>query len=170
MFSVCQAAAKNILQEKIHLLSGGESRNLVRRGVLANLVEEFAFGRYYQQQVTYIWPDDGYRLLRTCGRQRYNLFSGGGCLPPLAEPLAAINRNTIFTIHLASYGENPHSCELLEDDGLTFNFDKGKMGHGHLAGGRRATAARSWPAAALPDRQQVESPESLLQKLLGPGE
>jgi len=32
----------------------------------------------------------------------------------------------IFTVHLAAYGDHPRPCELLEDDGTTFDYELGK--------------------------------------------
>jgi hypothetical protein len=37
-----------------------------------------------------------------------------------------INDKTLFTVHLVTYGENPRPCRLLEDDGTTFAYEKGK--------------------------------------------
>ena len=39
--------------------------------------------------------------------------------------IAGDRRHTIFTVHLAAYGENPRPCQLLEDDGVTLDYEKG---------------------------------------------
>ncbi len=54
------------------------------------------------------------------------VFVRDNTLLPLAEPLVTLNDKSIFTIHLAAYGDNPRPCQLYEDDGTTFDYEKGK--------------------------------------------
>lgn len=46
---------------------------------------------------------------------------------PLAKPLEYITENTVFELTPKSFGENPESFILYEDDGLTLNFRKGEI-------------------------------------------
>ncbi len=98
------------------------------------------------------------------------VFVRAGTLLPLAEPLLTIDGKTVFTVHLAAYGDNPRPCGLLEDDGLTFDFEKGNCAT--LAVGPDGTVQR--PDHGQPPRYRIvgkaESPKSLLQKLLGDAE
>jgi len=64
-------------------------------------------------------------LVVTATPERPPVFVREGTLLPLTEPLPAIDGHTIFTVHLAAYGENPRPCQLLEDDGLTLDYEKG---------------------------------------------
>jgi alpha-glucosidase (family GH31 glycosyl hydrolase) len=62
----------------------------------------------------------------TATAERPLVFVRDGTLLPLAEPLVTINDKTLFTVHLATYGENPRRCQLLEDDGTTFAYERGE--------------------------------------------
>ncbi len=54
------------------------------------------------------------------------VFVRDNTLLPLAEPVVTLDRKTVFNVHLAAYGDNPRPCQLLEDDGTTFDYEKGK--------------------------------------------
>ena len=62
----------------------------------------------------------------TATPERPPVFVRDNTLLPLAEPLVTLNDKSVFTIHLAAYGDNPRPCQLLEDDGTTFDYEKGK--------------------------------------------
>jgi len=54
------------------------------------------------------------------------VFVRSNTLLPLAEPTLTFNARKPLRIHLAAYGSNPRSCDLREDDGTTFAFERGK--------------------------------------------
>lgn len=56
---------------------------------------------------------------------RIPVFVKEGTLLPLAKPVQHIDQNTIFEITLQCYGECDASTVLYEDDGLSFDFEKG---------------------------------------------
>jgi hypothetical protein len=91
-------------------------------------------------------------------------------LLPLAEPLLGIDKETVFAIHLAAYGDNLRPCRLLEDDGVTFDFEKGKWATLTV----QADGTVDRPDHGQPLRYRIvgkaEPPESVLQKLLGTAE
>ena len=62
----------------------------------------------------------------TATPERPPVFVRDNTLLPFAEPLVTLNDKSVFTIHLAAYGDNPRPCQLLEDDGTTFDYEKGK--------------------------------------------
>lgn len=45
---------------------------------------------------------------------------------PVAKPVEFITKDTCFDITINGYGENLQTLELYEDDGLSFNFEKGE--------------------------------------------
>lgn len=57
--------------------------------------------------------------------ERIPIFVLEGSLLPLAKPLEFIERNTCFEINAYVFGEKPTKFILLEDDGETYNFEKG---------------------------------------------
>ncbi len=102
--------------------------------------------------------------------ERPPLFVRENALLPLAEPLFAIDEKTVFTIHLAAYGNSPRPCRLLEDDGQTFDFENGKWATLTV----RPDGTVDRPDHGQPQRYRIagkaEPPEILVQKLLGTGE
>ena len=48
-------------------------------------------------------------------------------LIPLAAPVPFVADSTVFQISVHPYGEKPAPCWLHEDDGLSFNFEKGQQ-------------------------------------------
>jgi alpha-D-xyloside xylohydrolase len=68
----------------------------------------------------------GDRLLVTATAEHPPVFVRDNTLLPLAEPVVTLDNNTVFTVHLAAYGDNPRPCELREDDGTTFDYEQGK--------------------------------------------
>ncbi len=54
------------------------------------------------------------------------VFVRDNTLLPLADPVLTLNENTIFTVHLAAYGDAPRPCQVLEDDGASFDHERGK--------------------------------------------
>jgi alpha-glucosidase (family GH31 glycosyl hydrolase) len=54
------------------------------------------------------------------------VFVRDNTLLPLAEPMLTFNVRRPLRIHLAAYGSNPVPCQLREDDGTSFAYEKGK--------------------------------------------
>lgn len=101
--------------------------------------------------------------------ERPPVFVRENALIPLAEPLFGIDEKTVFKIHLAAYRDASRPCQLLEDDGQTFDFEKGKWAT--LTVKPDGTVDR--PDHGQPQRYRIagkaELPEILLHKLLGTG-
>lgn len=53
------------------------------------------------------------------------LFVRENALIPFADPVQYVSNSTQFKIELRTYGEQPKSFTLIEDDGLTYNFEQG---------------------------------------------
>ena len=53
------------------------------------------------------------------------LFVRQGTLLPLAEPVPYVAPETLFKLHCKVYGSDTAECRLFEDDGTTYNFEKG---------------------------------------------
>lgn len=55
------------------------------------------------------------------------VFVKGGTLLPLAEPVEYVTPTTEFALTVHAFGAQPASFNLYEDDGETFDFEKGKQ-------------------------------------------
>ena len=53
------------------------------------------------------------------------LYVKSNSLLPLAEPVTHIGTNTVFKLHVRVYGDSPRNFTLYEDDGVSFDFEKG---------------------------------------------
>lgn len=53
------------------------------------------------------------------------LFVREGTLLPLADPVPYITKETVFKLHCKVYGVSEVSCILLEDDGVSYDFERG---------------------------------------------
>lgn len=54
------------------------------------------------------------------------LYVHQGTLLPLAEPIPCINTQTVFKLNCKIYGTSAATCRLLEDDGASYDFQKGQ--------------------------------------------
>ena len=55
------------------------------------------------------------------------LYVRQGTLLPLAEPVPYINTQTVFNLNCKIYGTPTATCQLFEDDGVSYNFQKGQF-------------------------------------------
>ncbi len=53
------------------------------------------------------------------------LYVKADCLLPLAEPVGHIDKSTVFKLKIRVYGKKPANFALYEDDGETFDFERG---------------------------------------------
>jgi hypothetical protein len=94
------------------------------------------------------------------------VFVRDNTLLPLAEPLVTVDDKTVFSVHLAAYGEKLRPCHLLEDDGTTFAYEQGTWATLTIA--PDGTLQR--PDHGQPRRYQVagpaESAATLIEQLL----
>ncbi len=61
------------------------------------------------------------------------LFVREGSLLPLAEPLEFVSPETVFDVRVRVYGSDPAPFVLIEDDGVSFDFEQGQMNRVTLA-------------------------------------
>lgn len=101
----------------------------------------------------------------TATPERPPVFVRDNTLLPLAEPVVTLESNTVFNIHLSAYGDNPRPCQLREDDGTTFDYEKGKWAT--LIVKPDGTVAR--PDHGQPQRYRIvgkaESPSALIERI-----
>ena len=55
------------------------------------------------------------------------VFVKGETLLPLAEPVECVEPQTEFAMTIQVYGTKPRKTILYEDDGVTYDFEKGKQ-------------------------------------------
>jgi alpha-D-xyloside xylohydrolase len=55
------------------------------------------------------------------------VFVKGDSLLPLAEPVECVTPQTEFAVTIQVYGSKPRKIVLYEDDGVTFDFEKGRQ-------------------------------------------
>ena len=68
--------------------------------------------------------------------------------------MVTIDSSTVFRVHLAAYGDNPRPCQLLEDDGATFDYEKGKWATLTV----KADGTVDRPDHGQPQRYRVDGP------------
>ena len=72
------------------------------------------------------------------------VFVKAGTLLPLAEPVECVRPDTQFAVTVQVVGTKPRKSVLYEDDGTTFDFQKGKLNRIELNwNGETGTATRS---------------------------
>lgn len=59
------------------------------------------------------------------GMEYIPIFVRANSLIPMAEPVPYVDEDTVFDIRVRAYGENPRPFCLYEDDGVSFDFEKG---------------------------------------------
>ncbi len=55
------------------------------------------------------------------------IFIKNNSIIPLAQPVQYVADDTVFKITAKIYGDQPRSCILYEDDGISYNFKNGKF-------------------------------------------
>lgn len=77
------------------------------------------------------------------------LFVRSGTILPLAEPVTCVAPDTVFRITALRCGPNPAPCTLLEDDGVTFDYETGACNRVELSWdavrGPRVVRRGRWP-------------------------
>jgi alpha-D-xyloside xylohydrolase len=84
---------------------------------------DFATGQFYRGGQTVIVK----ATLDREGIENIPLFVKANSLIPLADPVPFINTDTRFKIQIRAYGPNPSPFELIEDDGISYDFEKGQQ-------------------------------------------
>ena len=80
--------------------------------------------RWYELK-TSRWHDGGALVQITGKPGEMPLFVKENSLLPLAEPVEHVNRDTVFKITVKAFGKSPAPFTLIEDDGETYDFEKG---------------------------------------------
>ncbi len=86
---------------------------------------------------------------------RIPVFVRENCILPLADPVEAVGKDTVFTIRPRVYGNGGEGCVLYEDDFETFDYEKGcqnevritRKGDGELEVCRMGEARRRYVIA-----------------------
>ena len=55
------------------------------------------------------------------------LYVRQGTLLPLAEPVSYVDAQTVFNLNCKVYGTPTATCQLFEDDGISYDFQKGQF-------------------------------------------
>ena len=72
------------------------------------------------------------------------VFVKGDSLLPLAEPVEFVTPQTQFELTIGVYGAKPAKYFLYEDDGVTFDFEKGQQNRIELKwDGREGTTSKT---------------------------
>jgi alpha-D-xyloside xylohydrolase len=70
--------------------------------------------------------EGGQSITITPSLQQIPLFVKAGTLLPLANPVQHIEPDTVFEITLHRFGDNLRPARLIEDDGISFDFEQGQ--------------------------------------------
>jgi len=75
---------------------------------------------------------------------RIPVFVKGGTLLPIAKPVERVGPETVFEVTVRAYGPRPAPFALQDDDGVTFDFERGARSRVELRwDGRAGSVARS---------------------------
>jgi alpha-D-xyloside xylohydrolase len=74
--------------------------------------EKYEGGKYYEVEF---------------GLDQLPLFVRDGTLLPLAEPVQMVMPETVFYLQCVAFGKAVRAAELFEDDGVSYNFEKGSF-------------------------------------------
>ncbi len=85
----------------------------------------FPAGNWYDYYTHKVYQGGQYYVL-DIPTDRLPLFVKEGSIIPVAVPVDYIDSNTVFNITCKVFGNDPAAFTLFEDDGLTFDFEKGK--------------------------------------------
>ena len=83
------------------------------------------------------------------------VFVRGDCLLPLAEPVECVKPETQFEIRVGVYGSKPPKFVLYEDDGVTFDFEKGQQNRITLNWDGKSGAVEKSGAYRGPSRYKI---------------
>jgi len=73
------------------------------------------------------WHDGG-EIVEIHGKPgEMPLFVKENSLLPIAEPVQHVDRDTVFKITVKAFGDHPEPFTLIEDDGESYGFEKGKF-------------------------------------------
>lgn len=81
-------------------------------------------GNWYDYNTKKIYAGEQSYTIET-GLDQIPIFVKEGTILPMAKPVEHIEPDTKFEITCYVYGSQPTGSELFEDDGVTFNFEKG---------------------------------------------
>lgn len=115
---------------------------------------DFWTGAYYE---------GGKRYALTASAERPLVFVKENTLLPLAEPVLTIGDDTEFVVHPVAYGDNPRSCVLYEDDGITFGYEKGAFSTIEISPKGKVTCNGGTVRPRYKIIPQVQYPECFLE-------
>jgi alpha-D-xyloside xylohydrolase len=72
------------------------------------------------------------------------IFVKAGTILPLAKPVNFIAKDTIFDLDVRIYGSNPTPFTLFEDDGVSFDFEKGGQNRVILSSDQQVKRSGNW--------------------------
>jgi len=91
------------------------------------------------------------------------VFVKGGTLLPLAEPVEYVQPETEFALTVRVYGAGSKPCILYEDDGTSFDFEKGRQNRLTLTWDGQAGQVQKAGGYAGPSRYKVSRWEKVAQ-------
>ncbi|MBN1396149.1 MAG: glycoside hydrolase family 31 protein [Pirellulales bacterium] len=83
------------------------------------------------------------------------VFVKGGTLLPLAKPVEYVSLDTCFDIEVRVFGSAPKSFVLYEDDGTTFDFEKGRQNLWELSWDGKSGSVRKTSRFDGPTRYKI---------------
>lgn len=81
-------------------------------------------GNWYDYNTNKVYAGGQSYTIET-GLDQIPIFIKEGTILPMAQPVEHVDADTRFEITCYVYGAQPANSELFEDDGVTFNFEKG---------------------------------------------
>ena len=88
--------------------------------------------------------EGGRRIEVEKGLDALPLYVKGGSILPLAQPVAHVSRTTVFDLHVRMYGAAPSAFTLYEDDGESFDYERGAQNTVTLRADRSLARSGDW--------------------------
>jgi len=110
--------------------------------------------------------EGGKRYNMTATSEKPLVFVKDNTLLPLATPVLTVDDNTSFSVNLAGYGNNLKPCILFEDDGVSFNYEKGMYSKIEISSTGKINRAGDKNYGRFNIIEKIQDPEKVLHSVL----
>ena len=90
------------------------------------------------------------------------VFVKDNTIMPFAEPVLTVNNKTKFIVNLAAYGDNPRPCLLFEDDGVSYNYENGKLSELEISSKGTVKRIGNQPSTLYKIVENIQTPEKVM--------
>jgi hypothetical protein len=114
------------------------------------------------------WTNKSYEgdkdYVLTATNEQPLVFVKENTIIPMAEPLLIADRNALFNIKLVAYGDHPSSFVLYEDDGDSYNFEKGDFSKIEISSNGRIKREKGAKQYRYKIEKGIDKPEKIFSE------